>query len=151
MLEPMVIVSLGEVRPVMGSAAFLPGEGADHYSLCNIKERLELEGLHKLRIKYTPFILHRDGSRAMGQCRERHKRRRHGFVGPDKAKIEAHQLTKFFTNLPRSDRSFLCQQPLNSTLFGRELVCDEGSWRDRSDIFSCSNSSTPAEYNRFKQ
>ncbi len=151
MLEPLVIVSLGEVRPVMGSAAFLPGEGADHDGLRNIKERLELEGLHKLRIKHPPFILHRDGSRAMGQRRECRERSRHGFVRPDKAKIEAHQLAKFFTNLPRSDRSFLCQQPLDSTLFGRELVCCEGLWRDRSHIFSCSNSSTLAEHNRFKQ
>ena len=147
----MPIIADREVRPVMGSAAFLPVEGAGDDGLCNIEERPELEGLHEICIKYPPFVLHRHGGRAMGQCREGRERSRHGFVIPNEAKVEAHQLAEFFPNLPSSDRPLLCQQALNATLFGCELVCCGCLWRDGSSVFSSSNSSAPAKHDRFKQ
>jgi hypothetical protein len=70
---------------------------------------------------------------------------------PNEAKVEAHQLAEFFPNLPSSDRSLLCQQAPNATLFGCELVCYEGLWRDSSSILSGSNSGAPSEHNRFKE
>ena len=87
----------------------------------------------------------------MGQCREGRERSRHGFVRPNKAQIEAHQLAEFFPNLPSSDRPLLCQQALNATLFGCELVCCECLWRDGSSVFSSSNSSAATKHDRFKE
>ena len=87
----------------------------------------------------------------MGQCSERRDRGRHGFVSPNEAKIEAHQLAEFFPNLPGSDRSLLCQQTLDATLLGCELVCCECLWRDGSSVLSGSNSGAPTEHNRFKE
>jgi DNA repair ATPase RecN len=135
----------------MGSAAFLSGEGADHDGLRHIEKRLELEGLHKIRIKHPPLVLHHDGRRAMGQCRERRERSRHGFVRPNETKIEAHQLAEFFTNLPGSDRSLLCQQPLNTMLLDRKLVCFEGLSCDGSNILSGSDSGATAKHDGFKK
>ena len=60
MLEPVNIVTLCEVRPVMGSTAFSPGEGAGDNSLRNVEKGLEFEGLHEIRIKDLPFVLHRN-------------------------------------------------------------------------------------------
>ena len=107
MCQPMLIIADREIRPVMGPAAFLPGEGAGDDGLRDIEKGLELEGLHEIRIKHPPFVLHRDGGGAMGQCSECRDRSRHGFVSPNEAKIEAHQLAEFFPNLPGSDRSLL--------------------------------------------
>ena len=109
MREPLRIVSFLEVRSVVGSSTLLPSQCAGDDGLCNIEERLELEGLHKIRIKYPPFVLHHDGGRAMGECCDGRERSRHGFMSPNEAQIEAHQLTEFFPNLPGSDRSLLCQ------------------------------------------
>ena len=150
-LEPLGIVPLREIRPVMGPAAFLPGEGAGDDGFCDIEERLQLEGLHEIGIKYPPFVLHRDGRGAMGQCREGRDRSRHGLVSPDKAQIEAHCLAEFFPNLPGPERSLLCQQLLDATLLGYKLVCCECPWRDGSNVLSGSNSSAPTERNRFKE
>ena len=102
----------------MGAAAFLSCEGAGDDGLSDIKKRQELEGLHKIRVKYPPFVLHRDGSSTVGQCLECQGSIRHRFVSPNEAKIETHQLAEFFPNLPGSDRSFLSQQALDATLFG---------------------------------
>ena len=107
----------------MGSATFLPGEGAGDDSLRDIEKGLEFEGLHEIRIKYPPFVLYRDEGGAMGQCREGRARSRHRFVRPNEAQIEAHQLAEFFPNLPSSDRPLLCQQALNATLFGCKPLC----------------------------
>ena len=107
----------------MGSATFLPGEGAGDDSLRDIEKGLEFEGLHEIRIKYPPFVLYRDEGGAMGQCREGRERSRDGFVRPNEAQIEAHQLAEFFPNLPSSDRPLLCQQALNAMLFGCKLLC----------------------------
>lgn len=60
MFEPVNIVTLREVRPVMGSTAFRPGEGTGNNSLRNIEKGLEFEGLHEIRIKDPPFVLHRN-------------------------------------------------------------------------------------------
>jgi hypothetical protein len=151
MLEPVNIVALLVIRPVMRPTAFLPGESAGNDGLRDIEEGLELEGLHEIRIKHQPFILHRNGGGAMSQCGECRDRTRHGFVGPNEAKIEAHQLAEFFPNLPGSDRSFLCQQALDPTLLDCELVCCECPWRDGSSILSGSSSGAPAEDNRLKE
>lgn len=70
MLEPVNIVTLCEVRPVMSPAAFLPGEGADDDGLCDIEKRLEFEGLYEIRIKHLSFVLHHDGGGTMGQFGE---------------------------------------------------------------------------------
>jgi hypothetical protein len=72
-------------------------------------------------------------------------------VSPNEAKIEAHQLAEFFPNLPGSDRSFLCQQALDATLLGCELVCCECLWRDGSSVLSGSNSCAPTKHNRLKE
>ena len=147
----MLIITDRKIRPVMGPAAFRPGEGAGHDALRDIDKGLELEGLHEIRIKHPPFVLHRDGGGAKGQCSEGRERSRHGFVSPNEAKIEAHQLAEFFPNLPGSDRSLLCQQTLDSTLLGCELVCCEGLWRDGSSVLSGSNSGAPTKHNRLKE
>ena len=70
MFEPVDIVTLRKVRPVMSPATFLSGESTGDNSLRNIEKGLELEGLHEIRIKYPPFVLHRDGRGALGQCSE---------------------------------------------------------------------------------
>jgi hypothetical protein len=75
----------------------------------------------------------------------------HGFVSPNEAQIEAHQLAEFFSHLPGSDRSLLCQELLDATLLGDELICCEGLWRDGSNVLSRSNSGAPTEHNRFKK
>jgi hypothetical protein len=62
----MLIVSDREVRPVMGPAAFLPGEGAGDNGFRDIEQGLELEGLHEIGIKHPPFVLYRNGRGAMG-------------------------------------------------------------------------------------
>jgi hypothetical protein len=147
----MLIIADREVRPVMGPAAFLPGEGAGDDGLRDIEQGLKLEGLHEIRIKYPPFVLHHDGGSAMGQCREGRARSRHGFVSPNEPKIEAHQLAEFFPNLPGSDRSLLCHQFVDPSLLGCELVCREGLWRNGSSVRSGSNSGAPTEHNRFKE
>src|SRR5688572_27396928 len=151
MLEPVNIVTLREVRPVMSSTTFRPGEGADDNSLRNIEKGLEFEGLHEIRIKDPPFVLHRDGRGATGQRSERCACSRHGFMSPNEAKIEAHQLTEVFPNLPGSNRPLFCQQALDATLFGRKLVCCECPWRDSSSILSGPNSGAPTKHNRLKK
>jgi len=151
MFKPLGIISLLEILPVMGSAAFLPGEGAGDDGLRDIEEGLELEGLYEIRIKHPPFVLHCDGNGAMDQGSECRDRNRHGLVSSNEAQIEAHHLAEFFPNLPGSDRSLLCQQPLNATLFGCKLVSREDLWRDSSRIFSRSNSCAPAEHNCLKE
>src|SRR5688572_22319930 len=70
---------------------------------------------------------------------------------PNKTKIKAHQLTEFFPNLPGSNRPLFCQQALDATLFGRELVCCQCPWRDSSSIRSGPNSGTPTKHNRLKE
>jgi hypothetical protein len=135
----------------MGSAAFLPGECTDHYGLRHIEERLELEGLHEICIKHPPFVLHHDGGGAMGQCRESGKRCGHGFARPDQTQVETHQLAEFFTNLPGSDRSLLCQQPLNTMLLYRKLVCFDGLSCDGSNILSSPDSGATAKHDGFKK
>ena len=147
----MLIIAAREVRPVMGPAAFLPGEGADDDGLRDIEQGLELEDLHEIRIKHPPFILQRHGRGSMGQCSECRERSRHGFVSPNETKIEAHQLAEFFPDLPGSDRPLLCQQALDATLFSGELVCCECLGRDGSSILSCSNSGAPTEHNRLEE
>ena len=72
-------------------------------------------------------------------------------MSPNETQIEAHQLAEFFPNLPGSDRSLLCQQALNATLLGYELVCCEGLRRNGSSIFPCSGSCAPTKHNRFKK
>ena len=57
--QPMPIIAGREVRPVMGPAAFLPGEGAGDDGFRDIEQGLELEGLHEIGIKHPPFVLHR--------------------------------------------------------------------------------------------
>jgi hypothetical protein len=151
MLEPVNIVTLCEVRPVMGATAFRPGEGTDDDGLRDIEKRPELEGLHEIRIKHLSFVLHHDGSGTMGQCSEGRNRSRHRFMSPNEAKVEAHQLAEFFPNLPGSDRSLLCQQALDAALFDCELVYCEGLWRNGSSVLSSSNSGAPAEHNRLKK
>ncbi len=42
----------------------------------------------------------------MGQCSERGMRSSHGFVIPNEAKVETHQLAEFLPYLPGSDRAF---------------------------------------------
>jgi hypothetical protein len=128
MFEPLGIVPLWEVRSVMGASTLLPSQSAGHNGLRDIEERLELERLHKIRIKYLPFVLHGDGGGTMDQgsmCRECNG---HRFVSPNEAQIETHQLAKLFSNLPGSDGTLLCQQPPNATLFDDELVCCEYLW-----------------------
>jgi hypothetical protein len=147
----MLIIADREVRPVMSPAAFLPGEGADNDGLRDIEQGLELEDLHKIRIKHPPFILYHNGHGSMGQCSECRERSRHGFVSPNETKIEAHQLAEFFPDLPGSDRSLLCQKALDATLFRGELVCCECLWRDGSSILSGSNSGAPPEHNRLEE
>ena len=147
----MLIVSGWVVRPVMGPTTFLPSEGAGDDGLRDIEEGLELERLHEVRVKHPPFVLHGDGSGTMDQSNECRARSRHGLVRPNEAQIEAHQLTEFFPNLPGSDRSLLCQQALDATLLGCQLVCCECLWYDGSNVFSGSNSSTTAEHNRLKE
>ena len=107
--------------------------------------------MHEIRIKHQSFVLHHDGGGTMGQCSECRNRSRHGFMSPNKAKIETHQLAEFFPNLPGSDRSLLCQQAFDATLFGCELVCCECLRCDGSSVFPCSNSSAPTEHNRLKE
>jgi hypothetical protein len=147
----MLIIADREVRPVMGPAAFPPGEGAGDNGFRDIEQGLELEDLHEIRIKHPPFILYHNGPGSMGQCSECRERSRHGVVSPNETQIEAHQLAEFFPNLPGSDRSLLCQQALNATLLGYELVCCEGLWRNGSSVFPCSDSSAPTEHNRFQK
>jgi hypothetical protein len=147
----MLIIADREVRPVMSPAAFLPGEGAGDDGLRDIEKGLELESLQQIRIKHPPFILYRNGRGSMGQCSECRERSRHGFVSPNETNIEAHQLAEFFQYLPSSDRSLLCQQALDATLFGCELVCCECLWRDGSSVLSGSNSGAPTEHNRLKE
>jgi hypothetical protein len=135
----------------MSPTAFLPGEGADDDSLRHIEKGLELEGLHEIRIKHLPFVLYRHRDGTMGQCSESRYRSRHGFVSPNEAKIEAHQLAQVFSKLPGSNGSLLCQQSLNATLLDCKLIGCERLWRDGSYILTGSNSSPPPEHNRFKE
>lgn len=151
MFDPVNIVTLGEIRPIMGATAFLPGEGADHNGLCDIEKALEFEGLYEVCIKHQSFVLNRDGSGTMGQCREGRERNRHRFMSPNKAKVETHELAEFFSNLPGSNRSLFCQDTLDATLFGRKLICREGLRRNGSSVLSRSNSSPPAEHNCLKE
>jgi hypothetical protein len=72
-------------------------------------------------------------------------------MSPNEAKVEAHQLAEFFPNLPGSDRSLLCQQAVNTTLFDCELVYREGLWRNGSSVLSGSNSGAPTKHNRLKE
>ena len=132
----------------MGPSAFLPGEGAGDDGLRDIEKGLELENLQEIRIKHTPFVLHRDEGGATSQRRKCRECCGHGFVCPDEAKIETHQLAELFPNLPSSDGSLLCQQALDAILFGRELVCCKCPWRDSSSILSGSNSGAPTKHNR---
>ena len=62
----MLIIADREVRPVMGPAAFPPGEGAGDNGFRDIEQGLELEGLHEIGIKHSPFVLYRNGRGAMG-------------------------------------------------------------------------------------
>jgi hypothetical protein len=151
MFEPLGIVPLQEIRSIVGSTTLLPSQCADDDGLRDIEEGLEFECVHKIRIKHQPFILHRDGGGAMSQCGESRERSRHGFMSPNEAKVETHQLAEFFSNLPGSDRSLLCQQAADATLLNCELVYCEGLWRNGSSILSCSNSGTPTEHNCLKE
>ena len=116
MSQPLLIVAFGEVRPIMGSAAFLSGEGTRDDGLRDIEKGLEFEGLYEFRVEYLPFVLHRDRGGVMAERRECRERSRHGFVSPNEAEIEAHHLAEFLPNLPSSDRSILFQQPLDARL-----------------------------------
>ena len=118
----MLIIADREVRPVMGPSTLLPSQSAGDDSLRDIEKGLELKGLHEIRIKHPPFVLHCDGDGAMCQCSQCRDRSRHGFVSPNETKIEAHQLAEFFPNLPSSGRSLLCQQALNAMLLGCKLL-----------------------------
>ena len=51
----MLIIASRVVGPVMGSAAFLPGEGAGDNGLRDIEKGLELKGLHEIGIKHPPL------------------------------------------------------------------------------------------------
>ena len=147
----MLIIADREVRPVMGPAAFLPGEGAGDDGLRDIEQGLELEDLHEIRIKHPPFILYHNGPGSMGQCGECRERSRHGFVSRTRPRLR-------LINWPSSSR--ICQartdpscaqQALDATLFGGELVCCECLWRDGSSVLSCSDSSAPTKHNRLKK
>ena len=70
MSQPLLIVAFGKVRAVMSPAAFLPGEGAGDDGFRDVEKTLEFEGLYELRVKYLPFVLHRDRGGAMAECRE---------------------------------------------------------------------------------
>lgn len=68
MLKPAGIVPLRKVRTIVGPTAFRPGECTGDDGFGDIKEGLELKGLHEFRIKHEPFILHGHGGGALGQC-----------------------------------------------------------------------------------
>jgi hypothetical protein len=135
----------------MGPPAFLPGEGAGDNGFAYIEKGLKFEGLHEIRIKHPPFVLHHDRGGTMDQRSECRGRTSHGFVSSNETKIEAHQLAEFLPNLPGTDRPPLCQQALDASLFGCELVCHDGLPCDGTSVLSGSNSRAPAEYNRLKE
>lgn len=135
----------------MGPSAFLSGEGAGDDGLRDIEKGLEFENLQEIRIKHAPFILYRDEVSATNQLCKCRECGGHGFVSPNEAKIETHQLAEFFPNLPSSDRSLLCQQTLDAALFDGELICCRGLVCTDSSVFSGSNSGAPAKHNRLQE
>src|SRR5215813_13199223 len=105
----MLIIAGREVRSIVGSSTFLPRQCAYNDGFRDIEKGLEFEGLYEISIENLSLILHRNSRGAMGQCRERRDRCRHGIVSPNEAEMEAHQLAELFSNLPGSDCSILAQ------------------------------------------
>src|SRR5213594_1884766 len=56
-LQPVGVVSPGEVRSVMRTAAFLAGQRAGHDGLRNVQEGLEFQGLDQIAVEDLPTVL----------------------------------------------------------------------------------------------